>query len=93
MGLSSSAPWVKYYGNTPASLDYPQKTMFQMVCDAARRHPDHTAYVFMGKKASYREFMGRIEDAAKGLYNLGIRKGDRVTICSPAPGVYWPCRW
>ena len=81
MGLSSSAPWVKYYGNTPASLDYPQKTMFQMVCDAARRHPDHTAYVFMGKKTSYREFMGRIEDAAKGLYNLGIRKGDRVTIC------------
>ena len=62
MGLSSSAPWVKYYGNTPASLDYPQKTMFQMVCDAARRHPDHTAYVFMGKKTSYREFMGRIED-------------------------------
>ena len=81
MGLSSSAPWVKYYGNTPASLDYPQKTMFQMVCDAARRHPDHTAYVFMGKKTSYREFMGRIEDAAKGLYSLGIRKGDRVTIC------------
>ena len=81
MGLSSSAPWVKYYGNTPASLDYPQKTMFQMVCDAARRHPDNTAYVFMGKKTSYREFMGRIEDAAKGLYSLGIRKGDRVTIC------------
>ena len=81
MGLSSSAPWVKYYGNTPASLDYPQKTMFQMVCDAARRHPDHTAYVFMGKKTSYQEFMARIDAAARGLYNLGIRKGDRVTIC------------
>ena len=81
MGLSSSAPWVKYYGNTPVSLDYPQKTMFQMVCDAARRHPDHTAYVFMGKKTSYQEFMARIDAAARGLYNLGIRRGDRVTIC------------
>ena len=81
MGLSSSAPWVKYYGNTPVSLDYPQKTMFQMVCDAARRHPDHTAYVFMGKKTSYQEFMTRIDAAARGLYNLGIRRGDRVTIC------------
>ena len=81
MGLSPSAPWVKYYGNPPVSLDYPQKTMFQMVCDAARRHPDHIAYVFMGKKTSYQEFMTRIDAAARGLYNLGIRRGDRVTIC------------
>lgn len=81
MGLSSSSPWLKYYGNTPASLDYPHLTMYQMVAQAARRNPDHTAYVFMGKKTSYQEFMRRIEAAAKGLYKMGIRQGDRVTIC------------
>ena len=81
MGISASAPWLKYYGNTPASLDYPHKTMYQMVAAAAKRKPDHIAYVFMGKKTTYREFLGRIHAAAKGLYKMGIRQGDKVTIC------------
>ena len=81
MGFSASAPWLKFYGNTPASLDYPQKTMYELVADAARRKPDHIAYVFMGKKTTYKDFIGRIHAAAKGLSKLGIRQGDRVTIC------------
>ena len=81
MGLSSSAPWLKYYGNTPASLDYPHKTMYQMVAAAAKRKPKNTAYLFMGKPTTYTAFMKRIDDAAKGLYKMGIRPGDKVTIC------------
>ena len=81
MGLSAAAPWLKYYGNTPASLEYPHKTMYEMVEAAAKRHPNHVAYVFMGKKTSYTEFMKRIQAAAQGLYKMGIRKGDKVTIC------------
>ena len=81
MGLSAAAPWLKYYGNTPASLEYPHKTMYEMVEAAAKRHPNHVAYVFMGKKTTYAEFMKRIQAAAQGLYKMGIRKGDKVTIC------------
>ena len=81
MGLSSSAPWTAYYGNTPASLDYPRKTMYQLVADTAGRYPKNIAYVFMGKETSYGAFMERIDAAAKGLYAMGIQKGDRVTIC------------
>ena len=81
MGLSAAAPWLKYYGNTPASLEYPHKTMYEMVEAAAKRHPNHVAYVFMGKKTSYTEFVKRIQAAAQGLYKMGIRKGDKVTIC------------
>ena len=81
MGLSAAAPWLKYYGNTPASLEYPHKTMYEMVEAAAKRHPNHVAYVFMGKRTSYTEFMKRIQAAAQGLYKMGIRKGDKVTIC------------
>ena len=81
MGLSASAPWTKYYGNTPKNLNYPHKTMFELLAAAAKQYPDNTAYVFMGKKTSYTEFMKRIDAAAKGLYEMGIRKGDKVTIC------------
>ena len=81
MGISSSAPWLNFYGNTPASLNYPRKTMCQMVLDTAKRYPNNTAYIFMGKKTSYTQFAKRIDAAARGLYNLGIRRGDKVTIC------------
>ena len=81
MGISASAPWLRFYGNTPAHLDYPEKTMYQLVSEAAKRYPDNTAYLFMGKKTTFREFHSRIEAAARGLYAMGIRKGDKVTIC------------
>ena len=81
MGLSASAPWLAYYGNTPASLDYPHLTMYQMLSQTAAKYPKSTAYVFMGKETSYTDFMKRIEAAAKGLTQMGIRRGDKVTIC------------
>ena len=81
MGLSANAPWLSYYGNTPATIDYPRKTMYQMLAEAGGKYPNNTAYMFMGKETSYASFLQRIEAAAKGLYAMGIRKGDRVTIC------------
>ena len=83
MGISSNAPWTAFYGNTPASLSYPEKTMYQMLHETAQQYPQNTAYVFMGKKTSYVSFLKRIDSAARGLTAMGIRKGDRVTICMP----------
>ena len=83
MGLSASAPWRNYYGNTPISLDYPHLTMYQLLQKNARQYPGNTAYVFMGKETTYASFLNRIEAAAKGLTKLGITRGDRVTICMP----------
>ena len=81
MGISKSAPWVKYYGTTPASIDYPHTTMYQQVMEAVRKYPDNIAYNFMGKQTTFRAFAARIDAAAKGLYAMGLRKGDRLTIC------------
>ncbi len=83
MGLSASAPWRAFYGNTPVSLDYPNLTMYQLLQRNAKQYPNNTAYVFMGKETTYSAFLARIEAAAKGLTRLGIERGDRVTICMP----------
>ena len=83
MNLSSAAPWTAYYGNTPVSLNYPQKTMYQMLRDTAVQYPDSTAWVFMGKKTSYSVFLRRIDRTARALTAMGIKKGDKVTICMP----------
>ena len=78
MGLSASAPWLAYYGDTPASRDYPHLTMYQMLSATAAKYPKQAAYVFMGKETTYADFMKRIDAAAKGLTKMGIRKGDKI---------------
>ena len=81
MGISATAPWRAFYGDTPVTLDYPRKTMYQMVSDTGKKYPDNIAYAFMGKQTTYTAFLERIDAAARGLIKMGIRKGDRVTVC------------
>ena len=83
MSISASAPWLAFYGNTPATLSYPNKTMFQLLQSTAHQYPTSIAHSFMGKQTTYDTFLKDILAAAKGLYAQGIRKGDRVTICMP----------
>lgn len=81
--MSFSAPWLAHYGNTPAQLDYPDKTMYQLLSDTAAKFSCHTAYIFQGKHITYTQLMTRIDAAARGLTAMGIGKGDCVTICLP----------
>ena len=83
MSIAANAPWLRFYGQIPATLDYPTKTMYALLAETAQHYPNHIAYVFQGKKTSYTQFMQRIDATARGLTAIGIRKGDRVTICMP----------
>ena len=83
MGISSSAPWFRFYGDMPKTLEYPQKTIYQIIRQTAREIPNSIAYEFMGKPTTYAQFMARIDRTAKALLASGIGKGDKVTICMP----------
>ncbi len=83
MGHTANAPWLAYYGNTPATLEYPRKTMYQLLRETAKKYPNSVAYSFQGKNTTYSQFMNRIEATAKGLIAMGIQKGDKLTICMP----------
>ena len=83
MGISAQAPWLKFYGDMPAHLNYPRLTIYQIVRQTAREHPNLVAYEFMNKETSYAQFLQRIHRVARALTALGIGKGDRVTICMP----------
>ena len=83
MSLSSAAPWTAFYGTTPTTLTYPDKTVYGLLRDTALQYPGSTAYVFQGKKTTYAAFLQRIDAAARALVLLGIGRGDRVTICMP----------
>lgn len=66
-----------------AHLNYPEKTMFQMVKEAADRLPQDPAYNFEGKITTYGEMIARIEKTAKAFIKLGIEADDVVTLCMP----------
>ena len=70
-------------GNVRKHIDYPRLTMFQMIQRMAEQYPTAPAYEFFGKKTSYRQFVAKIERAARAFTSMGIRRGDAVTICMP----------
>ncbi len=57
--------------------------MFQMVEQIAQQYPNEPAYEFYGSKTSYRDFIRRIERAARAFLAAGIGEGDVVTIAMP----------
>ena len=76
-------PWAPWMGEVPMHLTYFQGSMTEMVEQVAQRHPDVTAYEFMGTSAVYPKLVKQIHECARALRQIGIREGDRVTICMP----------
>ncbi len=77
------APWLKFYGDVPQHLDYPDTSMYSMIEESAERYPDYTAFAFMGKKTKYHRMVTDVNRVARAFAALGIKAGDRVTLCMP----------
>jgi long-chain acyl-CoA synthetase len=50
---------------------------FEKVCE---RWPDKTFIIYLGESYSYAKLRELVERFATGLYNLGIREGDRIIL-------------
>ncbi len=77
------APWLNNYGDVPHTLEYKQGSMWEAVLDMAKLYPEYISFVFMGKKTKYSEFVKQVDSCAKALKSIGVKEGDRVTICMP----------
>jgi len=76
-------PWLKFYGDIPKHLDYPDTSMYGAIKASAEKYPDYPAYSFMGKKCPYKNLSHDIDRFADVLSDLGLKKNDVVTICLP----------
>jgi long-chain acyl-CoA synthetase len=81
--MAPARPWLRYYGDIPATLDYPQVTMDEALMRTVERCPDAVAFDFFGTTLTYRRFADAIERCAAALYAMGLRSGDRLTIAMP----------
>ncbi|OAN47004.1 long-chain fatty acid--CoA ligase [Chloroflexus islandicus] len=87
--------WLSYYEpGVPQSLTYPDITLSDMLNNSAKTYADHTATNFVlryllggrftvGGKFTYRQLNEKVDRMATALYQLGVRKGDRVAVMLP----------
>lgn len=64
-------------------LKYPEKTMYHLIKDISEKYPHAEAYEFFNLTTDFKSFVAKIDDVAAALYQMGVRKGDAVTICMP----------
>ena len=57
--------------------------MYEMIEDSASRYPSYCAYEFMDTKVTYKKLIDQIEVCSKALLEIGVKQGDRVTVCLP----------
>jgi long-chain acyl-CoA synthetase len=82
--MTEFKPWLSLYPQEiPASLEYPPEPVQQYLVHAAKRFPNKTAIHFMGKELTYQKVYDASVSLASYLQDMGITKGDRVSIMLP----------
>ena len=83
MEITAKRPWLASLGDVPATLDYYQGSMVEMLENNAKLYPESIAFDFMGRSTTYKEMVANIEKCARSLRTIGVRENDRVTIAMP----------
>ena len=76
-------PWLKYYTKEQIKARSVNKTAYQYLYDENIKYKNDTAIIFYGRKIKYYELFEQIEKVAKSLKQMGVTKGEIVTICLP----------
>lgn len=81
---SLQRPWFRFYDeDVPRTLTYDPVAIPDFLRTSARRFPRRDALVFLGRHITYAQLHRMVERMAYALYQLGVRKGDRVAIMLP----------
>ena len=80
---AADRPWLRFYGDVPASLSYPEITLYEALAASAGRTPESIAYDFLGVTATYAELLASVDRCANALAALGLGPGERMTISMP----------
>jgi long-chain acyl-CoA synthetase len=78
-------PWLAHYDSDvrQSLAPYPNKTLLDYLDALTRENGAATALLFKGTTVSYGELDRESTAFAAALWNLGVRKGDRVAVLLP----------
>jgi len=77
-------PWLRHYDYwVPPHLNYPERSLCEILDTAAVEVPDRPATSFLGATLTFAEAKGLSDRLATALGRQGLTKGDRVGIMLP----------
>lgn len=79
---SIDKPWLKYFDEELIVEKIPQMTCAEYVELNNLGHKKDVIIDYFGNKITYEEFFKKRDEVSKAFLNMGVKKGDIVTICS-----------
>ena len=76
------APWGKFYKKRHLNINVPNTNIYEYLYQHYTKYENKIAIEYMGKKITYKDFINKIDEAARSFKSNGIRKGDVVSIIS-----------
>lgn len=80
---SIDKPWLKYYRDEKIAEELPQMSMYSYLYYCNIGNADGIALEYYGRKITYKEMFEEIKKTEKAFLELGVRKGDVVSIGMP----------
>ncbi|MEW6273519.1 MAG: long-chain fatty acid--CoA ligase [Bacillota bacterium] len=83
--MSYPRPWVAVYekGGVPFNISFEKISLPALLARTVSKFPEKTAMIFFGRETPYQQLGACVERLASALYDLGVRKGDRVALMLP----------
>ncbi|MFD1735968.1 long-chain-fatty-acid--CoA ligase [Bacillus salitolerans] len=79
-----SKPWLKHYPpEIPHTISIDNKAVHHYLQESASKYPKKKALYFLGKEMTFSELYEQSLQFANYLLQLGLKKGDRVSIMLP----------
>ena len=85
MHLNETRAWNRFYADgTPIDIEPATGSLSDLLDERVAQYGERPAVTFFGASLTYREVADRVARVAQGLYDLGIRPGDRVVLVNTA---------
>lgn len=77
-------PWIKsYHKDVPLNVAIEKITMPEILDRSVAKFPNHTAFIYMGKRISFSALSDYTHRFANALLDMGIQKGDKIAMILP----------